>query len=144
MPLTRPPAAALAGLLLALLAAAAAPAGSSSPAAAAAAGHTSNWAVLVATSKYWYNYRHIANTLSMYRTVRRLGIPDSNIILMLAEDVACNPRNGYPGQARVHAAWPAGELRASARCLVPWAPAASRAELSAATAAAAASTRMHA
>lgn len=60
--------------------------------------HTSNWAVLVATSKYWYNYRHMANTLSFYRTVKRLGIPDSNIILMLAEDVACNPRNAYPSQ----------------------------------------------
>lgn len=62
--------------------------------------HTSNWAVLVATSKYWYNYRHMANTLSFYRTVKRLGIPDSNIILMLAEDVACNPRNAYPSQVR--------------------------------------------
>eukprot|EP00878_Enallax_costatus_P031621 GHUV01034585.1.p1 GENE.GHUV01034585.1~~GHUV01034585.1.p1 ORF type:complete len:404 (+),score=96.46 GHUV01034585.1:190-1401(+) len=60
--------------------------------------HTSNWAVLVATSKYWYNYRHIANTLSFYRTVKRLGIPDSNIILMLAEDIACNSRNAYPSQ----------------------------------------------
>jgi phosphatidylinositol glycan class K len=33
----------------------------------------------------------------MYRTVKRLGIPDSNIILMLAEDVACDARNHYPG-----------------------------------------------
>lgn len=32
-----------------------------------------------------------------YRTVKRLGIPDSQIILMLADDVACNPRNGFPG-----------------------------------------------
>ena len=32
-----------------------------------------------------------------YRTVKRLGIPDSNIILMLADDVACNPRNKFPG-----------------------------------------------
>lgn len=32
----------------------------------------------------------------MYRTVKRLGIPDSNIILMLADDVSCNPRNKYP------------------------------------------------
>lgn len=63
--------------------------------------HTSNWAVLVATSKYWYNYRHMANTLSFYRTVKRLGIPDSNIILMLAEDVACNARNAYPSQVGV-------------------------------------------
>lgn len=43
----------------------------------------------------------MANTLSFYRTVRRLGIPDSNIILMLAEDVACNPRNAYPSQVGV-------------------------------------------
>ncbi|KAF9428696.1 glycosylphosphatidylinositol anchor biosynthesis [Podila epigama] len=59
-------------------------------------GHTNNWAVLVCTSRFWFNYRHIANTLSMYRTVKRLGIPDSNIILMLADDVACNSRNIFP------------------------------------------------
>jgi phosphatidylinositol glycan class K len=59
-------------------------------------GHTNNWAVLVDTSRFWLNYRHIANTLSMYRTVKRLGIPDSNIILMLADDVACNARNKFP------------------------------------------------
>jgi GPI-anchor transamidase subunit K len=29
--------------------------------------------------------------------VKRLGIPDSNIILMLADDVACNARNKFPG-----------------------------------------------
>ncbi len=33
----------------------------------------------------------------MYRTVKRLGIPDSQIILMLADDIACNPRNSFPG-----------------------------------------------
>ncbi|RKP04994.1 peptidase C13 family-domain-containing protein, partial [Thamnocephalis sphaerospora] len=59
--------------------------------------HTNNWAVLVCTSRFWFNYRHIANTLSIYRTVKRLGIPDSNIILMLADDVACNARNKLPG-----------------------------------------------
>lgn len=32
----------------------------------------------------------------MYRTVKRLGIPDSNIIMMLADDVACNSRNIFP------------------------------------------------
>jgi glycosylphosphatidylinositol transamidase (GPIT) subunit GPI8 len=41
----------------------------------------------VCASRYWFNYRHVANTLSMYRTVKRLGIPDSNIILMLADDM---------------------------------------------------------
>ncbi|CAK7220194.1 glycosylphosphatidylinositol anchor biosynthesis [Sporothrix curviconia] len=63
----------------------------------AAAEHTSNWAVLVCTSRFWFNYRHLANALSVYRTVKRLGIPDSQIILMLPDDMACNPRNAFPG-----------------------------------------------
>lgn len=62
------------------------------------ANHTSNWAVLVSTSRFWFNYRHMSNALSMYRAVKRLGIPDENIILMLAEDIACNPRNAHPGR----------------------------------------------
>lgn len=65
-------------------------------------GHTNNWAVIVGASKFWFNYRHTANALGIYRTVRRLGIPDSQVILMLADDVACNPRNGYPGQVYVN------------------------------------------
>lgn len=39
----------------------------------------------------------MANTLSVYHTVRRLGIPDSNIVLMLADDMPCNARNPFPG-----------------------------------------------
>ncbi|BEJ14774.1 hypothetical protein CspHIS471_0405410 [Cutaneotrichosporon sp. HIS471] len=58
--------------------------------------HTNNWAVLACTSRFWFNYRHIANTLAIYRNIKRLGIPDSNIILMLADDVACNARNIFP------------------------------------------------
>lgn len=59
--------------------------------------HSNNWAVLVSTSRFWFNYRHMANALSLYRTVKRLGIPDSQIILMLSDDIACNPRNAFPG-----------------------------------------------
>jgi len=59
--------------------------------------HTNNWAVLVDTSRFWFNYRHIANVLGIYRSIKRMGIPDSQIILMLADDMACNPRNPYPG-----------------------------------------------
>jgi phosphatidylinositol glycan class K len=88
--------------------------------------------VQVETSIFWHNYRHVANVLSMYHTVRRLGIPDSTyyddtrlyahmrslrpaarhrmclnrgvwcplpgqIILMIADDMACNTRNSNPG-----------------------------------------------
>lgn len=59
-------------------------------------GHTNNWAVLVDTSRFWFNYRHVANVLSIYRSCKRLGIPDSRIILMVADDMACNPRNPRP------------------------------------------------
>lgn len=51
----------------------------------------------VCTSRFWFNYRHVANTLSVYHTIRRLGIPDSNIVLMLADDMPCNARNPFPG-----------------------------------------------
>jgi phosphatidylinositol glycan class K len=36
-------------------------------------------------------------TVDRYRTVKRLGIPDERIILMLADDAACNPRNMFAG-----------------------------------------------
>ena len=45
----------------------------------------------------WSLLQHMANTLGMYRTVKRLGIPDSHIILLLADDAACNSRNRRPG-----------------------------------------------
>ena len=52
----------------------------------------------VCTSRFWFNYRHVSNTLSIYRSVKRLGIPDSQILLLLADDMACNDRNPYPAQ----------------------------------------------
>merc|ERR1719319_1929082 len=66
------------------------------PSSSTSSRHTNNWAVLVDTSRFWFNYRHVANVLSMYRSVKRLGIPDSQIILMVADDMACNPRNPRP------------------------------------------------
>ncbi|ETP46639.1 hypothetical protein F442_07133 [Phytophthora nicotianae P10297] len=60
--------------------------------------HTNNWAVIVDTSRFWSNYRHVANALSLYHSVKCLGIPDSQIILMLADQMPCNARNCFPGQ----------------------------------------------
>lgn len=59
--------------------------------------HTSNWAVIVDTSRFWFNYRHVSDSLAIYRSVKKLGIPDSQIILMLSDDMACNARNAKPG-----------------------------------------------
>ncbi|KAL3138470.1 hypothetical protein ABBQ32_006261 [Trebouxia sp. C0010 RCD-2024] len=35
-------------------------------------------------------------TIDVDSPLAQLGIPDSNILLMLADDIACNPRNPYP------------------------------------------------
>ena len=56
-----------------------------------------NWAVIVSTSRYWFNYRHAANSLSVYAILKELGISDNNIILMNSVNVACDSRNIYQG-----------------------------------------------
>lgn len=71
---------------------------SSSPSSSSSDSHASNWAVIVDTSRFWFNYRHAANTLSVYHAVKKLGIPDDHIILMLAGQPSCDPRNAFPGQ----------------------------------------------
>lgn len=40
--------------------------------------------------------RHIGNLLAFYHIIKRLGLPDSNIIIMTGDDMACSPRNPYP------------------------------------------------
>lgn len=57
-----------------------------------------NWAVLICTSKYFFNYRHLSNVLAMYKVIKESGVPDSQIILMNALDVQCDSRNRYPGR----------------------------------------------
>lgn len=61
--------------------------------------HCELYAVLVDTSKFWFNYRHAANALSIYSTLKQWNVPDNNIIIMLSEDIACNTRNVQPGYA---------------------------------------------
>ena len=64
---------------------------------AAPSDHEDQWAVIVSTSRFWHNYRHSANALSWYSMARRAGVPDDKIILMVADNAACEPRNAYPG-----------------------------------------------
>lgn len=70
---------------------------SASASASASEPEENNWAVLIDTSAYWFNYRHASNVLGIYSQIRSRGIPDSRIILMVAEDIACNARNVFPG-----------------------------------------------
>lgn len=58
----------------------------------------SQWAVIVAASSGWYNYRHQADALYVYQLLKKNGYPDDRIILIMADDIADNPRNKKPGQ----------------------------------------------
>jgi legumain len=56
-----------------------------------------NWAVVVAGSNTWYNYRHQADACHAYQILHENQIPDSNIIVMMYDDIAYNPENPVPG-----------------------------------------------
>ncbi|UJR09213.1 hypothetical protein I4U23_013461 [Adineta vaga] len=56
-----------------------------------------NWAVLVAGSNGWYNYRHQSDVCHAYQILHKNGIPDSNIIVMMYDDLAKNKENPTPG-----------------------------------------------
>ena len=55
------------------------------------------WALLISTSRYWYNYRHASNALSLNHLLQSGGVSDDNILLFIADCPACNPRNYLPG-----------------------------------------------
>ena len=57
-----------------------------------------NWAILLCTSRYYYNYRHYVNALSVYKTLKDAGFRDDRIIFLNTEnEVTCDARNPYPG-----------------------------------------------
>ena len=55
------------------------------------------WAVLVAGSNGYYNYRHQADICHAYQLFHENGFPDSNIIVMMYDDIANSTYNPYPG-----------------------------------------------
>ncbi|PRD19544.1 UNVERIFIED_CONTAM: Lgmn [Trichonephila clavipes] len=55
------------------------------------------WAVLVAGSNDWQNYRHQADVCHSYQVLRNHGIPDERIIVMMEDDLANNTENPTPG-----------------------------------------------
>src|SRR5665648_218721 len=59
--------------------------------------YAENWAVLVAGSNTYYNYRHQADVCHAYQILHENGVPDSNIIVMMYDDIAFNAQNPYPG-----------------------------------------------
>jgi phosphatidylinositol glycan class K len=58
--------------------------------------HTKNVAVILSSSTFYHNYRHTTNALAIYQSLKNHGgFTDDNIILMMADEVACNARNPY-------------------------------------------------
>lgn len=59
---------------------------------------SNHWAVLVAGSKGYWNYRHQADVCHAYQVVKASGIPEEQIIVLAYDDVASHKENPFPGQ----------------------------------------------
>ena len=58
------------------------------------------YALLVASSRGWINYRHQADVFRMYRKLKSLGMEAERIILIAENDLMYNFLNPYPGELR--------------------------------------------
>ena len=56
-----------------------------------------NWALLIAGSNEFYNYRHQADICHAYQILHKNGIPDERIIVMMYDDIADNEENPNKG-----------------------------------------------
>ena len=64
-----------------------------------------NYAVLVAGSNTWDNYRHQADVFHAYQILKSRGMKKENIIVFAYGDIHDNPQNPFPG---VVVNWPNG------------------------------------
>lgn len=55
------------------------------------------WAVLVAGSREYFNYRHQADVCHAYQILKKGGLKDENIIVFMYDDIAFNKYNPRPG-----------------------------------------------
>ncbi|XP_068652280.1 vacuolar-processing enzyme-like [Aristolochia californica] len=55
------------------------------------------WAVLVAGSSGYWNYRHQADVCHAYQIMKKGGLKDENIIVFMYDDIAYNVENPHPG-----------------------------------------------
>ena len=58
------------------------------------------YAVLIAASQSWKNYRHQADVLGFYQHLKGLGYDDDHIVLIMADDLAYNEKNPFQGVVR--------------------------------------------
>ncbi|KAM7507562.1 hypothetical protein LguiA_018015 [Lonicera macranthoides] len=55
------------------------------------------WAVLIAGSNGYWNYRHQADVCHAYQILKKGGIKDENIVVFMYDDIAFNKENPRPG-----------------------------------------------
>ena len=55
------------------------------------------WAVLVAGSNEYSNYRHQADVCHAYQILKKGGLKDENIVVFMYDDIAFNKENPRPG-----------------------------------------------
>lgn len=56
------------------------------------------WAILIAGSAGYGNYRHQADVCHAYQVLRRRGLKDDNIVVFMYDDIADNDYNPRPGE----------------------------------------------
>lgn len=62
--------------------------------------HQGNWALLVAGSDEWKDYRHQADVLDMYQFLKSQGYDDEHIVLIMEDNLAYHNRNLHQGVIR--------------------------------------------
>lgn len=62
-------------------------------AAFATAASSDHWAVLIAGSKDYWNYRHQADVANAYQILMKNGIRNDHVIYMVYDDIADNKEN---------------------------------------------------
>lgn len=56
-----------------------------------------HWALIVAGSNGYFNYRHQADACHAYQVLHAHGVPDENIVVMMYDDIAHNVENPVKG-----------------------------------------------
>lgn len=70
----------------------------SAMAATAQAAASDHWAVIVAGSNSYGNYRHQADSCHAYQILKKNGVPENQIIHLAYDDIANSPYNPFPGK----------------------------------------------
>ena len=57
-----------------------------------------HWAVLIAGSRGYWNYRHQSDVMHAHSVLKNNGFPEDQIIVMIYDDVAEDSENPFKGE----------------------------------------------